>query len=350
MLDVHLLQYADDVVVISNNSEQLNDILTKCLEHSVKNIYSYNPAKCVAFSDQGAKLGNDILQIVESFNYLGIPFTRGGINQNLFYAQKLQKAEGGIIDLNKMGIFHHVDINKKVRIYKQLIRPRVEYGLGLMTKQNTRTRAIDDKLHRLYSSIVGTSTSVSKLGLRVTLGLESTEMRRCKLMTGVRDRLMMGLDDCISNPTKLIYSDLSTRYHNGTIKVTGHSPRLLQIAAQDLSNCCDVVHLWNQKVFTRLYCPGKYGFSKIWLSCLRYVQLYILARFPGAIVSCKLCNTQTRSFTSHTVVCNRTDIEIKRRVELMVDTLKSKEVDTIPMGILMEFESLLRLLKALMEG
>ena len=71
------------------------------------------------------------------------------MNQNHFYEKALSRAEVGFLRLKRLGIMYHIPIPKKIKIFKQFLHPKLEYGLGLMTNHLARSRTMDDKIHRV---------------------------------------------------------------------------------------------------------------------------------------------------------------------------------------------------------
>ena len=282
---------------------------------------------------------------MESFSYLGLPFTVGGLNQNLFYEGARRKAEVGALRLSKLGVMYHIPIPMKVRIFKQFRRPRLEYGLGLMTRQLTQSRALDGFVHRVLSWVVGTSFSVSKLGLAVTLGVESVETRRKQLSLGIRSRLERG-DGEVPNPTKGIYRHLAGKWREGKLRITGRSPRLLNIAAEGEESAAVTVEEWAKAGFVRMAGPTKRRMSRLWLPQHRYLQLYVLSRLPGALDTCRLCGGTTRSYTDHARGCVEVDAGLKQRVQDLCCLLRTTDLEGIGLGTLGEAEELLRCLRA----
>jgi hypothetical protein len=218
-----------------------------------------------------------------------------------------------------------------------------------MSRQITFTKSVDEKLHRLLCWFIGTNIRVSKLGLKVTLGVETCEMRRVKLMIGLQDRLLVS-DDLAKNPTRAIYADYCGMYCDGKRIITRNSPKLLQLARREINNDNEFKQCWEKQGFSRLKCPNDFKQSILWNGGLRYLQLYVINRLPGAKSKCKLCGVVTSSYTSHAASCASLSRELRDKVIELSTGLMSRWVNKMEREELSRYEEILRELKDTMEG
>ena len=130
------------------------------------------------------------------------------------------------------------------------------------------------------------------------------------------------------------------------MRITGRSPRLLNIAAEGEESAAVTVEEWTKAGFVRMAGPTKRRMSRLWLPQRRYLQLYVLSRLPGALDTCRMCGVSTRSYTDHARACAELDAGLKRRVQDLCSLLKTTDFEGIGLGTLGEGEELLRLLRA----
>lgn len=342
-----VIQYADDIVLLAKDSTQLQVLLNKCHQHSVLNNYEYNCAKSVIFSDSSFSLAGQPIPNKDIFNYLGLPFTRRGINNNLFWQNNLLKGEKAVDSFKRLGIVYHVPVITKIRLFKQLIRPKVEYGLSVVTKQRNQTTALDSMLHRIYSFLAGTGCNVSKLGLVHTLGLESIETRRSLLAGKLKVRLLSLDQEGGPNPTK----SLAKRILAISPKLSSHSAKINRIIlSEEVDKELTTEDQWIKHGFKRLKFPGKERkFLSLWLPQYRYIQLYLLNRLPGAPIQCKQCNAVTHCFVVHAQSCNIDPI-LLASINNTIKKLKDQIWMNISPDELGQLENKLRCLKWKIEG
>lgn len=299
-MKLHIIQYADDIALVANNRDDLVSMIAKCEEHSENNLYSYSFSKCVAFTDSDISIGGNVIARQESFNYLGIPITRRGINQNLFFEDLIKKAEQVTQKAISTRMLRYLSTPMKLKFYKQMLRPKLEYGLGLMTKQKVYTDTIDTKVHRILCSFIGTNIAISKVGLRVTMGISSTEERRATLWHKTKERLNTIMPSH-NNIAAKIYQSMSMKAH----KLSAHSPRLTGLVTTNYDN--NTKTDWNKFGFKRLKEPTDPNkLITLWQGKYRWCQLYIVARFPGEMIQCKLCDKKLVCFVKHATECDKT--------------------------------------------
>lgn len=129
------LAFADDIVLITENKEQMKELLEICEEWSVRVGMRFAPSKCVLISQEeqsGLKLYNQDLPCSNNERYLGININTEGINFTKLAKERTDKAKGVIRTLGNIGMnIGGFSPEASARIYKTFIRPVMEYGMQL---------------------------------------------------------------------------------------------------------------------------------------------------------------------------------------------------------------------------
>lgn len=168
---INCLLYADDVALIGT-WQTLPALLRACEQHGNKLGYRWNPSKCVVLAETdpppgvSAKLYDTELPRANTFPYLGIPFTAGGsIDPAELVSHNAKSAVQG------MGILYSIGVRPRClgrllcsRLYRQFIRPKMEYGLAIIVfnKKNTEVleKAQSNCLRQIYGAHKTSSTAV----------------------------------------------------------------------------------------------------------------------------------------------------------------------------------------------
>lgn len=146
------LLYADDVAFIGG-WDTIPRLLALCEQHSYELGYRWNPTKCVVLYDNNL-LPNPLppltlyktpLPRANTFTYLGVPISaKGNIHTGQLIDQRTTKA------LNSIHVFHTMSLSPhgfsrllSSRIYRQFVRPTMEYGLALARLNNKQLTALD---------------------------------------------------------------------------------------------------------------------------------------------------------------------------------------------------------------
>ncbi|KAG2192365.1 hypothetical protein INT46_011178 [Mucor plumbeus] len=171
---INCFLYADDVVLIAN-AETLHSLLSKCEEHSYALGYCWNPQKCVVV-DSNPQTKNYYLYSNELphqsfFPYLGIPIKQTGIiDTKALIQQNINKALGTMRQMASIGV------NKKgfdklifTRLYNQIVRPQLEYGLAINTFNLRNIRELENCQNQCLRQIFGgRSCTSTKAILHIT--------------------------------------------------------------------------------------------------------------------------------------------------------------------------------------
>jgi len=134
-LKCNTFAFADDLVLLANSDVEMNQLLLICERWSIRVGMRFAPGKCISLDpgqETNYSLYNVPLTRALSAKYLGIPFTRAGIDLETNSVERAGKARA------VAAMFASVGMNitgfapkASVRIYKTFVRPMLEYGLAL---------------------------------------------------------------------------------------------------------------------------------------------------------------------------------------------------------------------------
>ena len=134
---VTALGFADDIVLISDNPENLQKSIDMCSLWATKNCMAFNKDKCKILTlntkgkDMIFSLSSNILDKVETFKYLGVVFSNVRLTSlyTRHFKRVLEKAEKRINCIRHFGL--DSDGLRPItclRMYKILVRPILEYA------------------------------------------------------------------------------------------------------------------------------------------------------------------------------------------------------------------------------
>ncbi|KAG2190904.1 hypothetical protein INT47_004828, partial [Mucor saturninus] len=175
--DINCLLFADDVVLISSPNK-MQHLLDLCEEHSLLNGYRWSPTKCTVISsptnNTTDKLYNTNLPTAETVKYLGLQFNYLGIDTQAFINNLKQKVNNSMHRIHQIGArTNGFSLLLSITIYKQFIRPKIEYGLCISNFKTTNFAALERLQDDCLRMIVGGFTNSSVKSLRVMVNLPS---------------------------------------------------------------------------------------------------------------------------------------------------------------------------------
>ncbi|KAG0163137.1 hypothetical protein DFQ29_003346, partial [Apophysomyces sp. BC1021] len=136
--------YADDVALVGRPDDMHRMLMVAELHSSLLG-YRWNPSKCEVLNAPEATefyLYDNPLPPCQSFRYLGLPFTRNGIDQDVLLRQSNTKAVEVMWNLRNSGVhMYGFGLPSAIRAYKIFVRPIIEYGIAicnLTTKQRMK--------------------------------------------------------------------------------------------------------------------------------------------------------------------------------------------------------------------
>ncbi|KAG2191308.1 hypothetical protein INT47_006901 [Mucor saturninus] len=163
--DINCLLFADDVVLISS-SNKMQSLLNICEEHSLLNGYRWSPTKCTVISsptnNTTYKLYNTNLPTAPTVKYLGLQFNHLGMDTQAHINTLKEKVNKSMHRIHQIGArTNGFSLLLSIKIYKQFIRPKIEYGLSITNFKTTNFAALERLQDDCLRMIVGSFTNSS---------------------------------------------------------------------------------------------------------------------------------------------------------------------------------------------
>ena len=214
---INALLYADDVVLIGNRSN-IQNLLQRAEEHSYQLGYRWNPNKCVILQQPTSQntnplpplyLYNQPLPTASNFVYLGIPFNASGmINNQQLIQRNIASALTGMRTLRTIGCNPHgFPRHLAVKIYKQFIRPRFEYGLAIAPFLKKEIQQVEKGQDQCLRYIFGGHSKSSTIVFRHMANLPTMDERIHTLGAKYLSRAFYLPDDALLTQLRPILRD-----------------------------------------------------------------------------------------------------------------------------------------------
>lgn len=146
------LRFADDIVLISTNPEELQEMLSELREVSEEIGLSMNMGKTKVMSPENIifRVGNDILENVNEYIYLGHALKLGNENQTAEISRRIRMTWAATSKLGFILQDSKIPINLKREVFNMCVLPVLTYGVETMSltiksaaKLRTTQRAIE---------------------------------------------------------------------------------------------------------------------------------------------------------------------------------------------------------------
>ncbi|KAG2192553.1 hypothetical protein INT47_012777, partial [Mucor saturninus] len=170
---INSLLFADDVAIFGTKDE-VEKMLQIAGDHSLKLGYRWNPSKCAILNAPSPRssrtpnfaftLYNKPIPTVDQFCYLGMEFTKKGLNAGKNIEARASKAKSTMSLLTSVGVHRNgFSLLLSARLYKTFIRPKIEYGLAISCFTAREMSKLDTLQNSLVSMFVGSKhTTVAK--------------------------------------------------------------------------------------------------------------------------------------------------------------------------------------------
>lgn len=169
-----ILLYADDIVLIAENSKEMNAML-RCMEaHSRANNYQFNVKKCKIISNykEEFNLNNEIMENVKKITYLGIPFNIKGIDEKELCKKNAEKNIKAFM-MNRRVLYQKKNQKYKyyetmMDLYRSFCKPKLEYGTILIDENiNSNMDLLESSNYKCLRMVLGGNNSTEKERLLV---------------------------------------------------------------------------------------------------------------------------------------------------------------------------------------
>lgn len=178
--EINCLLFADDVVLISD-PDKMQDLLNICEQHSLLNGYRWSPTKCMVLSSTddptnapSYTLYNTPLKNAKHIRYLGLQFNHLGLDSQALITSLREKVSTSMHRIHQIGArMNGFSLPLSIKIYKQFIRPKIEYGLCISNFKKINHPALERLQDDCLRMIVGGFSNSSMKSLRVTVNLPS---------------------------------------------------------------------------------------------------------------------------------------------------------------------------------
>lgn len=151
---VHIacLAYADDLALVARNQRDAQKMLDIASRYAMEHNFKFAPAKCEVVSgvaEISVTIDGEPLKQSPSFNYLGMPFDKEGVNATLHINRLQEKARKAMHAMKDLGMnTSGFDIATNSQIFKCFVRSRLEYAIGILPlRQATEVRRLQTFLN-----------------------------------------------------------------------------------------------------------------------------------------------------------------------------------------------------------
>ena len=140
-IKILILMYADDTVLFANTHQDLQHSLNKYNEYCKlwKLNINVTKTKIMYFGRKGNYdfyLNNEQVEIVDSFKYLGVVFSRNGRFLNAMN-DNIEKARKGLLSLRRTFREKIIPIDCQIEMFDKVIEPILLYGCEIWGMENT---------------------------------------------------------------------------------------------------------------------------------------------------------------------------------------------------------------------
>ena len=174
------LLYADDIAIIGKDVADINTLLNICQGVAERWHFKFNITKCAFIGPtfENVRLAGEKLEKVEVFSYLGIRFNENGLDTETHIKEMKQKMSRTTQFFNGIGWNGGgYRVGTKVAIYKSFIRPKMEYGLAIMSINKKCMKVMESAQYESLCSMWSVSKKSSYKTIQLLTGLPSMGIR-----------------------------------------------------------------------------------------------------------------------------------------------------------------------------
>ena len=273
-----VLLYADDIVILADDMEELEYLMSIVHDYSVKWRFEVNHSKCglMRFNVSGnaipteeIKLGPKVVPWVATYKYLGVEL-HNGVPFREYKKRALASATRAGHRVAGMGMYSgKLSVPLGIQVYQTLVRPLMEYAAEIVSL--TPWHQAEQLQLTMAKRILQCSTRTMGTAVMGELGWWSMEARYQQLRVAFWGKLQrMPID----SPARQVYDatmELNARTNSGDYQVPAvepsegwevHRPPTREISDHGL-NTSPGMTLWCTQLKCDLY---QLGLSKYWLN------------------------------------------------------------------------------------
>lgn len=221
------LAFADDLNLHGVCTENLQRLLGICEEWSLRNGIRFAPSKCFVVGDVGLgalTLYNEPLPVVRSATYLGMVFTKEGVDWEASFAKRFNSARGTIVQLSRLGFNGSGwSFPAAVTVYKSFIRSQMEYGMGLRILPTAIINKAQQVQNLALRTLASAHRTVSRNALSKLFLVESMELRNQQLNVSYACKLHNSTDASIP-AVRMWRNKLATRHRKSLTTMATQNP------------------------------------------------------------------------------------------------------------------------------
>jgi len=149
---VCMLLFADDIAIKAKCWTSLQVALDECFAWSSQAKTKWGIKKCGVLTKNDyfpVLLGEEIIQPMQHYKYLGLPFGANGVDWRIYLTQIVSKFNTFLRGITSQKMVWNYCA--RIQIYKTFIRPIMEYGMPLLTKWISKQTDSDHLLGKLQT-------------------------------------------------------------------------------------------------------------------------------------------------------------------------------------------------------
>jgi exonuclease III len=205
-LHINLLLYADDIILITNNKRQMQQLLNLVENFGRSREIKFNPDKTNFICVNGnlniknslylndlehIKMDGEIIEEVHQIKYLGSYISNNLLNKT-HLDERIRLTSAAVNQLAKTSGFENqlVSVKVKAQLYKSYIRPVLTYGLEAMILGTTQLDKIQKKEENIIKKALGLSTRLHSSELMICLGINRMDLKLDSMLPSFFYRLL----------------------------------------------------------------------------------------------------------------------------------------------------------------
>lgn len=137
--------FADDLILQHGCEATIQKLLDITTQWNVNNGQRCKIGKCCTFTKEVEfRVDGQIIPVTETYKYLGFPLRRNGIDWQQHFDTRVKSACQALDKVKRVS--DHWSEHTKMMVYKTFIRPKAEYGAGMISHLQRRDSKITGKV------------------------------------------------------------------------------------------------------------------------------------------------------------------------------------------------------------